>query len=106
MSTVDDVQLFTVNLAGVAPAEGRIVNLTYPESVEYEEMIDINASIRNIGGQSGRFRMRLSVDGVVTAKGVEMILAGGETTPDKIYPFRAPASGTGIDIILECIRKT
>lgn len=104
MSTVDAVELFTVNLAGVAPAEGRIADLTYPESVEYEEMVDINASLKNIGGQSGRFRMQLYIDGVVKDEGVVIILAGGETSPDKIYPFRAPASGTGIDIRIECIR--
>lgn len=101
---VDDIEMFTVTLSSVTPAEGRIVNLTYPERVEYEELIDINASIQNIGEQSGRFKMEIYRDGVLLEASPTFTLAGGETSADKIYPFRAPTSGTGIDIEIKCIR--
>lgn len=103
---VDDVDTFNVNLAGVTPAEGRIVNLSYPTEVAYEELIDITASIQNIGAQSGRFKMQAYIDGELWSGGAVFTLAAGETSADKINPFRAPTSGTGIDIILKCIRIT
>jgi hypothetical protein len=104
MDTIDDVELFTVSLSSVAPAEGRVVNLDYPTSVEYEELIDINAATQNIGEQSGRFKMEIYRDGVLLKASSMFTLAGGETSADKIYPFRAPTSGTGIDIEIKCIR--
>ena len=87
-------------------AKGQIVSLTHPASVENGAMCDINAAIKNIGELSGNFKTQILIDSILLVTSPEFTLAGGATSTDKIYPFKAPSSGKSMDITIKCIRRT
>lgn len=84
--------------------QGRIVSLNYPLTVQHGATVDINAAIKNIGELSGLFKMQLWRDGVLKATSPQFILAGGETSADKINPFTAPTTGEKMAMAIKCIR--
>ena len=102
---VDDTKTFTIELTAL-PAEGSIVDLNYPVTVQHGGAFDISASTKNIGSGSGTFVMELHVDGVLKVRSAEFTLAAGATSTDKIPTATAPAAGESMSIEIKCIRIT
>ena len=104
---VDDTKTFTIALtAPEVPAEGRIVDLTYPIEVEHGATFDVNASTKNLGTLSGTFKMQMFIDGSLISTSAPFALAGGATSTDKIPSATAPASGDTMAMTVKCIRVT
>ena len=107
--TINDTKALTVSLAAAAvPAQGKFVGYSCPLSAEHGALIEIDATIKNIGGASGKFKIDLYAPTITYPIGGSgtFTVAGGATSAPKKLTTIAPSSGASITYTLKCIRVT
>ena len=90
-----------------APAQGRLESLTYPASVEHGEYFEVHCDVYNIGGSSGTFKLRYSINGTVVYTGARWNIPAGGVTENAGGVFApAPQTGSSMTVKLELIMET
>lgn len=103
----DDTKTFSVTLTApvATAARGSLVNVSCPPTAERGGRISIRAAVRNIGDQTGTFRLEIA-GGLMGARTSTFSVAGGGTSPTRTLNGLAPHTGSSVTMVLKCIRIT
>lgn len=89
-----------------AAAEGSIVNFNYPSSAERGERVAIRAAIKNVGDETGTFKLQLYRGSSRVAQSAQFTVAANRTSSSKTLYTTTPGSGTSQSYQLKCVRLT
>jgi len=104
----DDTRTITVALVAtgsITAAKGKLVSVNAPTHSAYRQYIKISAQIQNVGGTTGRFKLKVSGGGKIAASST-ITVAKGALTPTLTLTMYTPSTGTSVTYTVSAIRVT